>query len=80
MLLKHVVELSVASKHTEESIDFLRCKIKEHRELLQSTFPGFRLKPKHHFVEHYPQMIKAFGPHSDVWTMHFEGKHNFFKK
>jgi len=80
MLLKDIVELAVASKHTEESIDFLRSKIKEHRELLQSTFPGFTLKPKHHFVEHYPQMIKAFGPLSDVWTMRFEGKHKFFKK
>ncbi len=80
MLLKDIVELAVASKHTEESIDFLKCKITEHRELLQSAFPGFRLKPKHHFVEHYPQLIKAFGPLSDVWTMRFEGKHKFFKK
>ncbi len=80
MLLKDIFELAVASKHTEESIDFLKCKITEHRELLQSAFPGFRLKPKHHFVEHYPQLIKAFGPLSDVWTMRFEGKHKFLKK
>lgn len=80
MLLKDIVELAVASKHTDESIHDLGCKITKHRELLQSTFPNFRLKRKHHFIMHYPQLIKAFGPLSDVWTMHFEGKHKFFKK
>lgn len=80
MLLKDIVELVVATKHTEESINFLDCKVSEHRELLQTTFPEFRLHPKHHFIEHYPEMIRAFGPLSDVWTMRFEGKHTFFKQ
>lgn len=80
MLLKDIVELAVATRYTEESMYFLDCKVSEHSELLQSTFPDFRLCPKHHFIEHYSQMIKAFGPLSDVWTMHFEGKHTFFKQ
>lgn len=79
LLLKDIVESAVATRHTEESIYFLDCKVSEHRELLQSTFPDFK-RPKHHFIEHYSQMIKAFGPLSDVWTMHFEGKHKFFKQ
>lgn len=36
--------------------------------------------PKHHFIEHYPQLIKAFGPLVLLWTMRFEAKHHFFKK
>ena len=80
MLLKDIVELAVATRHSEESIQFLDCKVSEHRELLQTTFPNFRLRPKHHFIEHYPEKIKAFGPLSDVWTMRFEGKHKFFKR
>lgn len=79
MLLKDIVELAVATRHTEESIHFFECKVSEHRELLQTTSPNFKLCPKHHFIEHYPEMIKAFGPLSDVWTMRFEGKHKFFK-
>lgn len=31
-------------------------------------------------MEHYSELIKVFGPLSQVWTMHFEGKHKFFKK
>lgn len=80
MLVKDIVELVVAPKFTEETVYFLECKLAEHRELLQSTFPEFRLRPKHHYIEHYPSLIKAFGLLSDVWTMRFEGKHKFFKK
>lgn len=80
MLLKDITELAVAPKHTEETLNFLDCKIAEHRRLLQSTFPDFRLRPKHHFVEHYPQLVRKFGPLSEVWTMRFEGKHKFFKR
>lgn len=79
LLLKDIVELAVATKHTEESVHFLDCKVTEHRDLLQTTFPDFRLRPKHHYIKHYPEMIKAFGPISDVWIMRFEGKHKFFK-
>lgn len=61
MLLKDVVELAVAPRHTEETLHFLDCKIAEHRQLLLSTFPDFRLRPKHHFVEHYPQLVRRFG-------------------
>lgn len=80
MLVKDIVELVVAPRFTEETLYFLECKLAEHRELLRSTFPEFRLRPKHHYIEHYPQLIKAFGPLCNVWTMRFEGKHKFFKK
>lgn len=80
MLLKDTIELVMSAHFTKELIHFLVSKISEHRELLQKTFQNYRLHPKHHFVEHYPQMIQIFGPLVDVWTMRFEGKHKFFKK
>lgn len=80
MLLKDTLELVMSAHFTEELIHVLDCKISEHRELVQKTFPNYRLRPKHHFIEHYPQMIQIFGPLVDVWTMRFEGKHKFFKK
>lgn len=80
MLLKDIIELAVAPRHTEETLHFMECKISEHRWLLQSTFSGFQLKPKHHYLEHYPYLVRKFGPLCDIWTMRFEGKHKFFKK
>lgn len=43
------------------------------------VFPMEKLIPKHHFLEHYPDLIKAFGPLVAMWTMRFEGKHSCFK-
>ena len=36
--------------------------------------------PKHHFLEHYPELIRAYGPLVSLWTMRFEAKHSFFKR
>lgn len=80
MTLKDVVELSMSTRFTVESLCFLDSKISEHRHLFQKVFPDEKLRPKHHYVEHYPQLIQMFGPLSDLWTMRFEGKHKFFKK
>lgn len=80
MDLKEIVELAVAPIHTDQSIAYLESKIVEHRQRYQEQFPGIRLLPKHHYVEHYPLMIRAFGPLVCHWTMRFEAKHSFFKQ
>ncbi|KAL7877515.1 hypothetical protein SRHO_G00041580 [Serrasalmus rhombeus] len=79
MDLKEIVELVVAPVHNDESISYLESKVIEHRQRYQELFPGVRLIPKHHFLEHYPQMLRCFGPLVTVWTMRFEAKHSFFK-
>lgn len=80
MTLKDVVELVMSSIHTDQSIGYLESLIAEHRHRFSSVFPHEKLIPKHHFIEHYPQLIKAFGPLVSLWTMRFEAKHSFFKK
>lgn len=80
MLLKDILEVSASFRLTEYSLDFLDAKISEHRGLLLTVFPHFTLRPKHHFVEHYPQLMRMYGPLTDMWTVHFEGKHKFFKQ
>lgn len=60
--LKDIVELAVAPVHSDESIAYLQCKISEHRQRYQEVFPNSHLLPKHHFLEHYPALIRLFGP------------------
>ncbi|KAK0131464.1 hypothetical protein N1851_033866 [Merluccius polli] len=67
-------------KFTEESLCYLESKISDHRSLLQEVFPDYKLKPKHHFIEHYAHLVKCFGPLVDFWTIRFEAKHSYFKK
>ena len=80
MLLKDITELVVAPIHTEESICYLDTLISEHRHRLLEVFPDQKLIPKHHFLEHYPDLIRGFGPLVSLWTMRFEAKHSFFKQ
>jgi len=80
MTLKDVVELCMSPTHTDASIGLLDSLIAEHRQRFFTVFPQGKLIPKHHFVEHYPQLIKAFGPLVLLWTIRFEAKHHFFKK
>lgn len=80
MTLKDIVELSVAPLHSVESVAFLDQKVSEHRHRRQEVFPDLRLTPKHHFLEHYPALIEAFGPLVGLWTMRFEAKYKFFKR
>ena len=40
-------------------------------------FPDSELKPKAHFITHYPMNIKQFGPL--LKTLRFESKHGYFK-
>lgn len=80
MDLKEIVQLVLSPSFTEESIQYMQTKISDHRQGLQAFFPDFKLRPKHHYVEHYPELTKRFGPLVHLWTMRFEGKHRFFKK
>lgn len=80
MTLKDITELVLSPIHTEESISYLDTLISEHRHRLLEVFPEQKVIPKHHFLEHYPAMIKCFGPLVGLWTMRFEAKHSFFKR
>lgn len=80
MDLKDIVELVVSPVHTDESISYPEMKISEHRQRHQELFPNVKLLPKHHFLEHYPEMVKSFGPLVSLWTMCSEAKHSFFKQ
>lgn len=75
-----LVELVMSPTFIDQSIGYLESLIAEHRHRFLSVFPHEKLIPKHHFVEHYPQLIEAFGPLVSLWTMCFKAKHHFFKK
>lgn len=62
MDLKEIVQIVVSDKFTEETLSYLAFKLSDHRLLLKATFPDFVLKPKHHIIEHYPHLIRCYGP------------------
>lgn len=42
-------------------------------------FPGYKLKPKFHFMLHYADQIRLHGPMRAFWTLRFEQKHQILK-
>lgn len=66
-------------KLSNSQLTYLRYLIHEYIDQRQSLFPDVSIKPKHHYLLHYPQLIKQFGPLRYLWTMRFESKHQYFK-
>ncbi|KAK3926292.1 GPI ethanolamine phosphate transferase 1 [Frankliniella fusca] len=40
----------------------------------------YSLKPKHHYMVHYAELMLRYGPLLYLWTMSYEQKHKFFKQ
>ena len=45
-----------------------------------ALFPDDTIRPKHHYLLHYPKLILQLGPMIRLWTLIFESKHTFFKE
>jgi hypothetical protein len=78
--LKEIVELCVAPKISHNQIAHLHRIISEYLELRKELFPSNEVKPKHHYMMHFPQLILKFGPLIRLWTLRFESKHSYFKR
>ncbi|XP_071810939.1 uncharacterized protein [Apostichopus japonicus] len=70
--LHDMVELLCAPSIDEAQIANLSFLIEEYLESRHRLFPERRMRPKHHFLNHYPMLILQFGPLIRTWTMRFE--------
>ena len=78
--LKEIVEIIVSPSIDSSQVAYLKVLVDEYLEQRKDLFPQKKLRPKHHFLCHYPWLILMFGPLIRVWTLRFEIKHAFFKK
>lgn len=54
--------------------------IAEYLETKKEMISDHKLKPKHHYIGHYPALIIKFGSLIRLWTKRFESKHSYFKR
>lgn len=80
LLLAAVVELICAPVQDGSTVALMKSKITDLLHLIRELFPNFRMKPKCHFLIHYPDLTMKYGSLSKCWTMRFEGKHSYFKQ
>ena len=78
--LRLVVEFVCKISYSMSDIVQMNEIIEEYLILRNEVFPNATLKPKHHYLAHYPQLTIQCGPLIRLWTLRFESKHSFFKK
>lgn len=79
LLLRKIVNILLAFKISIGQIALLHYLIEEYLEARQILFPSVKLRPKHHYLTHYANLLREFGPLRQLWTLAFEHKHQYFK-
>ena len=80
ILLNEIVEIVCSPTIHKSCLPYLQSIIFQYLSERKRLFPNIHLRPKHHYLSHYPELILQFGPLLKVWTMRFESKHRFFKR
>nr|XP_054775349.1 uncharacterized protein LOC129283670 [Lytechinus pictus] len=80
LALQDCMDIVFAPVISRGDVLFLEQLIKDHHMIYLELFPERHLKPKHHFMLHYPSAMHLLGPLITYWVMRFEAKHNFAKR
>lgn len=76
--LLRICEIVYSYEITELELEELERAISLHLKLFREIFK-IPLSPKHHFLLHYPMVIRAVGPPIFYNMMRFDSKHRVFK-
>lgn len=74
-----IVTICYSSEIRESDLVKLEYWVKYHLDNMTAVF-GIRLKPKHHYMTHYANIVRKVGPLVHMSTMRFEAKHKEFTK
>ena len=72
-----IVEILCSNEFTNIDLLLLQNNIGTFFPKYMDVFPKVIMKPKGHFLQHYPAMIRKFGPL--IKTLTFESKNGYFK-
>lgn len=80
LTLRSIVEICVAPALSHDIIVELKLLIDKYIIERRRLFADVKLRPKHHYLTHYPWLILQFGPLIHMSTLRFESKHSYFKR
>ena len=72
--LKKLVEVIMDEVHTPNTFKYLEILIEEYLTQLNELLPKY-MKPKHHYLIHYPNVMRLMGPLWRLSSMRFESRH-----
>ena len=79
LMLREIVDFLMSPSVSKTVLPYLQLLIEQFLKTFVSLFPG-QMKPKFHYLLHYPRLIAQYGPLRYLWCMRFEAKHQYFKK
>ena len=79
LMLQQILEIVLSKNVTLETPTLLELKIHDYLTFLSKELPN-GLKPKHHFLVHYPSVMRKVGPLWHISCMKFESKHREGKR
>lgn len=77
--LLRILEILYSYEVTDELLDILKLEIRNHLASIQNVL-NEHLRPKHHFMLHYPYIFRIMGPLIHLIMMRFEAKHQQLKR
>lgn len=77
--LRKIMAIVFSKTIHRRSFELLAFLVKEHHELYIICFGRNSLKPKHHFMVHYPKMCFMIGSLQSISSMRYESFHKKFK-
>ncbi|XP_065093825.1 uncharacterized protein LOC135714406, partial [Ochlerotatus camptorhynchus] len=78
IMLKNITDLITAPLISVRQVGMLKLEISHYLEIRSSLFMTL-LRPKHHYLAHYPHLILQYGPLMQFSTLSGERKHSYFK-
>ena len=75
-----ILQIIVANCVTEIQTLHLKYLIVDYVTDKHEKFSSMQLRPKHHFLQHYPSAMLNFGPLRNCSSLRFKSKHSFFKR
>lgn len=69
--LREIMDILFSPKIRRSNLISLEFLIADHLIAFKDLFPTERLIPKHHFLVHYPRLMKEIGPVQLIWAMKY---------
>lgn len=79
IVLRQILMIVTSKVVHKRAYQLLSTLVSEHHELYLQCFPYDLLKPKHHFMVHYPRTMQMVGPIGPISSMRFESYHKKYK-
>jgi len=79
IILLQILLLSITPVISLNTADTLEALVAKHNKNYVSLYSEESLTPKFHYLVHFSQQMRLFGPLRNHWCMRFESKNGFFK-